>query len=93
MNSAYIPSVDGYFVPPNHHRRVKKRVPRNIAVKPKHRPQPQRREVIEEEEVDVDEIPELKRSGSKGSAGKAKSKVSKFFKKMSKVRVGFMYEV
>ena len=99
-------SIDGRFVPANHHQR-KKRVPRNIAVKPKkhtpshlphhhfHNNLAQDAEVGAEtaseeyEQIELKRTNSLKRAGS-GGVGKG---VKKFFKKMSKIRLGLMYEV
>eukprot|EP01082_Thalassiosira_pseudonana_P003003 g3631.t1 g3631 contig12:2457465-2460885(-) len=89
-------SVDGMFVPAKHGaRRRKKRVPRNIAVKPKegHKKREHHHHVEEEEESDPIET---KRTNSTRKSGKkpgALRAIAKGIKGLARTRFAVMYEV
>jgi hypothetical protein len=100
-------SVDGKFVPRKYRNDYSKDVPNKIAVKPKTRRRAvEIDEEIQDHEEDepgpssdqIDEMRELtrtnslKRNSSSGSKGKTRG-VRKFFNKLSRLRVGFVYEV
>jgi len=90
-------SVDGRFVTPKQQQqnRQRKRVPRNIAVKPKKENNTVQQQLYEED--GVDELPELKRTNSLKRVGSfpktAKKGIGKFFKKLTKAKFAVMYEV
>ena len=112
-------SIDGRFVPVNRHHRRTKRVPRNIALKPRHHNhQHQHSEDIQQQhhldettaevldthaegteyntadDIDLTQLHGMKQMSSGGVGNKTKKGgISGFFKKMSKVRLGVMYEV
>ena len=104
-NTIYAESIDGRFVPMNQHKR-KKRVPRNIAVKPKTKKQPthHRQEMLQQHhEVESEEssAPQDQRKGyeetielTRTTSSKGKKKgIKGFLNKLSKVRLGLLYEV
>ena len=100
-------SVDGKFVSREHLNDYSNDVPNKIAVKPKSRRHAiEINEEIQDHEEDeprpssdqIDKMRELtrtnslKRNSSSGSKGKTRG-VRKFFNKLSRLRVGFVYEV
>jgi len=103
-NTIYAESIDGRFVPMNQHKR-KKRVPRNIAVKPKTKKQPTHRgqEMMQhhEEESEESSAPQDQGNGyeetielTRTTSSKGKKKgIKGFLNKLSKVRLGLLYEV
>jgi hypothetical protein len=105
-NTIYAESIDGRFVPMNEHKR-KKRVPRNIAVKgpkPKKQTHHRSQEMLQqhhEEESEESSAPQDQGKGyeetielTRTTSSKGKKKgIKGFLNKLSKVRLGLLYEV